>query len=154
MIEEQATVIAINKKQLLLQTQVKSACGSCQVSGACGTSVLTKVLGRKLPRFTTENTVDAKVGDHLIIGIEEKALLKASIFMYLVPIVMMIFFALLANFLISNDLAQKDMLVSLSSIIGLLISVVISKRYFGNRTQKKIYSPVILRKAVHLVKLS
>ena len=55
MIEEQAQVVEIIGNQIILQGQTQSACGSCSASKGCGTSVLSKVVGRKFTRFQVEN---------------------------------------------------------------------------------------------------
>ncbi|MFV9614845.1 MAG: SoxR reducing system RseC family protein [Gammaproteobacteria bacterium] len=101
MIEEQAQVIEIKGNLLLLQAQTQSACGSCSVSKGCGTSLLAKVVGRKFTHFQAENNINAKVGDTVVVGIAEDALLKGSLMMYILPILCMLFFALLADYFIT-----------------------------------------------------
>ena len=114
MIEEQAQVVDIKGDQLVLQAQTKSACGSCAANKGCGTSVLSKVVGRKFTHFQARNDVNANIGDTVIVGISEDALLKGSTMIYIVPVLSMLVFALLADFLIAP--AQKhDLMVAASA---------------------------------------
>ncbi len=101
MIEEQAQVIEINGNRLLLQAQTQSACGSCSVSKGCGTSLLAKVVGRKFTHFQAENNINAKVGDTVVVGIAEDALLKGSLMMYILPVLCMLVSALLADYFLT-----------------------------------------------------
>ena len=101
MIEEQAQVIEIKGNRLLLQAQTQSACGSCSLSKGCGTSLLAKVVGRKFTHFQAENNINAKVGDTVVVGIAEDALLKGSLMMYILPVVFMLVFALLADYFLT-----------------------------------------------------
>ncbi len=101
MIEEQAHVIEIKGNLLLLQAQTQSACGSCSVSKGCGTSLLAKVVGRKFTHFQAENNINAKVGDTVVVGIAEDALLKGSLMMYILPVLCMLVSALLADYFLT-----------------------------------------------------
>ncbi len=94
MIEEEAQVVEVNGNELTLQAQTQSACGSCSANKGCGTSLLAKVVGRKFTHFQAENSVNAVVGDTVIVGIPEDALLKGSLVMYVLPIAGMLVFAL------------------------------------------------------------
>ena len=152
MIEEQAQVVEIKDDHLVLQVQTKSACGSCVAKAGCGTSVLAKVVGRKFTRFQAANNVKAEVGDTVIVGIAEDALLKGSLMMYIVPIMGMLIFALLgdyfftdADYVIEHD---RDVKIALSSIVGLFLGSLLSRWYFKRDNSVQLYSPVVLRKII------
>jgi len=153
MIEERAQVVAIKGNKLVLQAQTQSACGSCSARQGCGTSLLSKVIGRKFTRFQVENNVDAAVGDTVIVGIAEDALLKGSLVMYVVPLLGMLVFALLSDFLLVESAQPRDLLTALSAIMGLVLGSVISRWYFQRRASVQLFSPVILRKITEHGKL-
>lgn len=153
MIEEQAQVVAIKGNSLLLEAQTQSACGSCSASKGCGTSLLSKVIGRKFTQFQAENSVDAAIGDTVVVGIPEEALLKGSLVMYVTPIMAMVLFALLPDLLLSEyfltQSAQfRDLMIALTAIIGLIFGSLLSRWYFQRRSSVKFFSPVILRKVI------
>ncbi len=153
MIEEQAQVIAIKEGQLVLQAQTQSSCGSCEASKGCGTSLLAKVVGRKFTRFQAENNIDAKVGDTVVVGIAEDALLKGSMVMYILPIFGMLFFAVLADYYLSTNGAYRDLMVAAFAIAGLAAGAATSKWYFQRQSSSQLFSPVILRKIIDHGKL-
>ncbi len=148
MIEEQAEVVEIIGDQLVLQAQTQSACGSCSASKGCGTSVLSKVVGRKFTRFQAENNIDAAVGDTVVVGISEDALLRGSVVMYVIPILGMLFFALAADSLLGAPVDHRDLAIAASGIMGLVFGSLISKWYFQRQTSKQRFAPVVLRKII------
>lgn len=155
MIEEQAQVIAVEGDQLILQAQTQSACGSCEAKSGCGTSLLSKVVGRKFSRFQATNEINAKVGDTVVVGLSEDALLKGSLVMYLIPIISMLGFALITDSLLQNgvDAESRDLNVALSAIVGLIAGAGIAKWYFSRQPNKQQFSPVVLRKIIEHGKL-
>lgn len=153
MIEEQAQVIAVKGDRLILQAQTQSACGSCSASQGCGTSLLSKVIGRKFTRFQAENNVNAMVGDVVVVGIPEDALLKGSLVMYIVPVFAMLIFALLADFFLLAATQSRDLMIAISAIIGLVFGSLLSRWYFQRRSSIQLFSPVILRKIIEHGKL-
>ena len=146
MIEEQAQVIEIKGDQLILQAQTQSTCGSCAVNKGCGTSVLSKVVGRKFTQFQAENNIGAEVGDTVIVGIAEDALLKGSLVMYIMPIIAMLIFALIADYLLI-EMAVRDLFVAISGVAGLVFGSLFARQYFQQKSRAHQFVPVVLRKA-------
>ncbi|MBE9567423.1 MAG: SoxR reducing system RseC family protein [Proteobacteria bacterium] len=159
MIEEQAQVIAVEDGQLILQAQTQSACGSCSAKNGCGTSLLSKVVGRKFSRFQASNDINAKVGDTVVVGLSEDALLKGSLVMYLIPIISMLGFALITDFLLQGGAVgqgsaeSRDLSIALSAVFGLLAGAGLAKWYFSRQSNKQQFSPVVLRKIIEHGKL-
>ena len=148
MIEEEAQVIDVDGDKLILQAQTQSACGSCSANKGCGTSLLAKVIGRKFTRFQAQNNVNAVVGDTVIVGIPEDALLKGSLVMYAVPVMGMLLFALLADFALAVSVESRDLMIAVSAIMGLAFGSLISKSYFQRASNIQLFSPVVLRKII------
>lgn len=86
MIEQDAIVIAVKGSQAEVEVQRQSACGGCEQSGGCSTSVLAKLFDRHGRLVPADNSIDARPGDHVVLGIEESALQIASLVAYLLPI--------------------------------------------------------------------
>lgn len=148
MIEEQAQVVEVRGGQLVLQAQTQSACGSCSASKGCGTSVLSKVIGRKFTRFHAENNIDAEVGDTVVVGISEDALLKGSLVMYVIPVLGMLVFALAAEYSLAALVDHRDLVIAGSGIMGLVFGSLMSKRYFQSQESAQRFTPVVLRKII------
>jgi len=148
MIEETARVIAIENNQLLLEAETRAACNACAAKQGCGTSVLSKWVGRKFTRFQAPNTVNARVGDQVVVGLAEEAMLKGSVFVYLLPLLAMIGSALLADGLISTDAASRDLLVVVSAVAGFVVMLFISRWFLSTSTNRSRLTPVVLRKNI------
>ncbi len=148
MIEETARVIGIEDDQLLLEAQTKTACNACEVKQGCGTSVMSKVVGRKFTRFRAPNTVNARVGDEVVVGLAEEAMLKGSVLVYLLPLLAMIVFALLADMLLDAEAAARDLQVLGAGLFGFAAMLVISRRLLSSDDNRSKLNPVVLRKNI------
>jgi sigma-E factor negative regulatory protein RseC len=148
MIEETARVIAIEDGQLLLEAQTTTACSACEAKQGCGTSVLSKWVGRKFTRFQVPNTVNARVGDEVVVGLAEEAMLKGSVLVYLLPLLGMIGFALLAEVLISAEAGSRDLLVLVAAIVGFALTLAIARRLLASGSNRRRLTPVVLRKNI------
>lgn len=148
MIEERARVIAIEDDNLLLEAETRAACNACAAKQGCGTSVLSRWVGRKFTRFQAPNTVNAQVGDEVVVGLAEEAMLKGSVLVYLLPLLAMIGFALLADSLISTDAASRDLLVVVSAVAGFALMLFISRWFLSTNSNRSRLTPVVLRKNI------
>lgn len=148
MIEEKARVIAIDHDQLLLEAETRAACSACGVRQGCGTAVLSRWIGRKFTRFQAPNSVNASVGDEVIVGLAEGAMLKGSVFVYLLPLLSMIVFALLADSLIPADTDARDLLVLLFAVAGFMLMLVGARLWLSSARNKTGLTPVVLRKNI------
>jgi sigma-E factor negative regulatory protein RseC len=148
MIEETARVIAIENGQLLLEAQTSSACGACAAKQGCGTSVLSRWVGRKFTRFQAPNTINARVGDEVVVGLAEDVMLKGSLLVYLLPLLAMIGFALLADGLIAADVASRDLMVLVSAVTGFALALIIARLMLASSSNRSKLTPVVLRKNI------
>jgi len=98
MIKEQALVIAVEEHAVLVQTQRTSTCGSCESKQGCGTAVLAKGMGQGTTRLRIQTDLDVKVGDRVILAIDESALLIGSLLIYLLPLLALILGGLLGDY--------------------------------------------------------
>ena len=148
MIEQQARVISVQGDQLMLEAETQTACGACEVKSGCGTSVLAKWLGRKFTHFNAKNTVNASVGDEVIVGLSESALLTGSVVIYLWPLLGMFFFALAADQLLSAEQAARDLIISLVAFAGAAGVFGLSHKYLSTASSQQKLNPVVLRKLI------
>lgn len=86
MIEESAVVVSLDAGMAEVQALRRGACGGCSAKGACGTSLLDRFLGRRPLRLQLINRIDAQVGEQVIVGVPEEALLRAAVSAYLAPL--------------------------------------------------------------------
>ena len=141
MIEETALVLEVREQQVLLETQRKSACQSCSVKSGCGTSTLSKVVGKRSSQFVVENTLDVHAGDQVIVAIDENALVQGSLLIYLLPLVLMLLTGVLADYLFSAEL-----ITILFSIFGFVLSMIVVRYILSLSHLKKSIHPQLLRR--------
>ena len=90
MITESGRVVAVTGNSAWVQTIRQSACQSCAVRSGCGQRVLAAASGGRANQVQVMNTLHASVGDDVTLGIEEQALLQASMLVYALPLLVMI----------------------------------------------------------------
>lgn len=141
MIEETAEVVAIKGQQALLQTERKSACQSCSVKSGCGTSTIAKVVGKRSTQIVVENTLNLSAGDHVVVAIEEAALVQGSLLVYLLPLVLMLFGGAMADYLWDNE-----GLTVLVSLTGLAFSIFVVRYLLQVSGLKNAIQPHLIRR--------
>ena len=148
MIEETARVIDIEGDQLVLQAQTKTACNACEVKQGCGTSVLSRVVGRKFTRFHATNTVNASIGDEVIVGLHEDAMLMGSVMVYLLPLLALIIAAVMADSLIATTVDSRDLMIMLAAVVGFFATLAVSRLFLATGSSQQRLNPVVLRKNI------
>ena len=146
MIEETATVVKTEGKIAWVEAQRQTTCGSCAARKGCGTSVLAKVVGKKAAHMRAINPIEAQVGDTVIVGLNEAALLKGSLAVYLLPLLFMLLFAVTGQVVARQMLWQSEPVVILFAVAGLLVAGIWLRRFTRRIQHDTIYQPVILRR--------
>jgi sigma-E factor negative regulatory protein RseC len=101
MLEETATVVKAINQDLWVRTDRQTICNGCAANKGCGISLIDKVFKNKPALLQVRNDVFARVGDKVVVGIEENAFLRASLLVYFLPLVFMMGFALFGHFVYS-----------------------------------------------------
>ncbi len=151
MIEEHAQVIALENNDVWVETQRRSACGQCAANKGCGTATLAKVLGNKRSQVRTLNpqATSVAVGDEVIIGINEQALVRGSLAVYTVPLLMLFVFGFLGQLLSTQLLmTNQDILPIILGLSGLLLGFVWVRRFTQRISDDVRYQPVLLRRVI------
>jgi len=148
MIKENAFVVKKSDGIAWIATQRKSTCSSCQVKSACGTATLEKVLGKKRTHLQVKNPNDYSVGDEVIIGLNENALVRGSLLLYLVPLLFLFGFVFVGEalaFLYGFDYNEGFKIVS--AMIGLILGFMYVSYRQHNLVQQSAYQVEILGRA-------
>ena len=146
--------MSVEGGQLVLEAETRSSCQACEVKSGCGTSVLSRWVGRKFTRFHAKNTVDAQVGDHVVVGLSETALVRGSVAIYFLPLLGMIIFAQVADSLIPAGNDTHDLIIALSAFAGFAAALWLCRAYLANDRLKAELTPVVLRKVVEHGRIS
>lgn len=147
MIEERGRVLSVEGNCLWIETVRRSACDSCQARNGCGQSVLQRLgLGARqgVIRVVDEAPVSHyRAGDEVVIGIEENAVVRGSVLVYLVPLLGLFAGALLAQ---SSGAAEPWIVFAAVSGLGAGFAVT---GWLARRTQgDPAFVPRLLGRAV------
>lgn len=151
MIEEHAQVVALDGDDIWVKTQRRSACGQCAANKGCGTAVLGKVLGNKRSKVRVLNPKATKVsiGDEIVVGIEEQALVRGSLAIYFAPLLTLFLFGLLGEvFALQLNFSSPDIVVITFSLLGLALGFVWVKKFSGMINRDSRYQPVLLHRVL------
>lgn len=112
MIEERARVVQTGERYIWVETERRTGCGACGVE-ACSATLLAKTFRQRRLRIATD--LPWQVGDQVIIGLEQQALLRGALTVYMLPLAMMLLGALLGKWL-----AFGEGIIILLGLAGLL----------------------------------
>lgn len=97
MLEEEGRVVAVEAGAVWVETRRSSTCSGCSAKNGCGQGLLDR-LGvherRGLIRAVSQQSV--RVGDAVMLGIEERVLLRGALLVYLFPLLMLLAASVLA----------------------------------------------------------
>lgn len=146
MLEEQGRVVAVEEGFAWVETQRKSSCGSCAVNKGCGTGVISKVVGQRATRVRAINRINAGVGDEIIIGLDDQALVRGSLAVYTAPLIVMLLMALLGD-LVGRELQlnSSEGLTVIFGLAGLGLGFLWVRNFSRRIADDLRYQPVILR---------
>ncbi len=102
MIEETGTVVAVDGNKAWVETSVKTTCSSCTASDSCPTTTIAKAFSPKPEHILIDTPCELVVGQQVKIGINESALINASIMIYILPIFALIATSTLLNMVMPN----------------------------------------------------
>ncbi|TNF54856.1 MAG: Fis family transcriptional regulator [Gammaproteobacteria bacterium] len=148
MIEEVGRVLALRGDLAEIACERRSACGGCAVNGACGTSLLERWLGRRPLHLLAANTIGARPGDRVVVGVPATALPRAAAVAYLLPLLAMFLGALGCIWLlVPHPSSGTDGPALVGGILGLVLGLRLSARFSARSTQDSRFRPQLLRLA-------
>lgn len=148
MIEMQAVVVKVEDEVAFVQAERKSSCSGCSES-SCGTSVLASFFGQKTPLYRARNQVGAKVGDRVVVGLDELALFKGTLMLYLLPLLLMFIGALLGSAM-ASAVELRDGYAVAGAAAGLVAGYVWLKVFSAKIGSGGRYQPVILSRSMDI----
>ncbi|RFA28350.1 hypothetical protein CAI21_12270 [Alkalilimnicola ehrlichii] len=145
MLEERAVVVATLGRFCWVETQRRSTCDACAVSKGCGTAALAKLGGSRHTKVRALNDAAAEVGDTVVVGLNEQALLRASLAVYMAPLLFLLVFAMAGQHIVVG-LPYQDLAVAGSGLVGFGLGLA-WVRYFSHRVSADSrYQATVLRK--------
>lgn len=147
MVEEQGVVVAVEQDAAWVETRRKAVCDTCAVNKGCGTAVLSKALGNKRSCVKVLNDRPTlRVGDEVVIGLQEQALVRGSLTVYGMPLLLMMAAALCADYAarVWLGIHATDPLDVLCGLGGFAAGLAWLRRFSRRIATDPRYQPVIL----------
>jgi len=142
MIEESAQITRVTSSGAWVEVNRKSACAACSAQAGCGQKRLVDWLPTKQVEVFVENPLSLILspGQVVTLGLEEGALLRASVLIYLTPLLGLIGFSLILNLLDFSETFQI-----LGSILGLTLGFFVTRIVSVRRLALGDFRPHLLR---------
>jgi sigma-E factor negative regulatory protein RseC len=144
MIEEIAVVAKVENHQVWVESKPASGCGSCKQNGSCSTSVLSKMIRKR--SVEVDSDIDLRAGDEVVIGIQESVLIRASMLLYLAPLVVMVLVGISVQELLPPDYDKADLTVAGMSFLSLGLTLWIINKMQASFFFPYFSRPVVLKK--------
>ncbi|MFT5420538.1 MAG: sigma-E factor negative regulatory protein RseC [Candidatus Endobugula sp.] len=123
MLEEEGRVVSIETDALWVETIQQSTCGRCAAKKGCGQSLLAKI-GAKSSQLRVlidkQDETLYQLEDSVMIGIPENVVVNGSLFVYLLPLLLMVIFSGMAHTFLQSETASL-LLGSIGFAVGGLL---------------------------------
>lgn len=143
MVEGVARVVSIDGGRAWLEAESTGACAGCSAKAGCASGSKTS---RRVPRrFAMTNDFDGRIGDRIVVGIPEGALLRASATAYLLPLLTM-----LAAAVVAEGMGGGDAAAALAAAAGLGLGLLLARLHAARLAAGGRLTPVSIRPAASL----
>ena len=142
LIEGVARVVATDRDTIWLEPEQENSCGGCLSASACGVKSGGSSRRLKARRFPMVNSFDGRVGDRVVVGISERALVRASATAYVIPLLLMLGAAVAVQLATGSDGAA-----ALAAFAGLAGGLALARIRAGRLDARGELSPRFLRYA-------
>ena len=151
-IEGIARVVRIDGGTAWFEPEQTTSCGHCASAAACGATASATGSGAgigsiarriEFRRFPLDNANDLHIGERVVIGVDDRSLIRASVTAYALPLVT----ALTAGGLMQGAYGD-DLLTMVAMATGLFGGLLIARVAARTLTQRGELSPRFLRRAV------
>jgi sigma-E factor negative regulatory protein RseC len=143
LVEGYAQVVALEGNMAWLVPEQTASCGGCSAATACGSKGIGSLANRlEARRFQLVNDAGLRVGDRVVVGIRENALLKASVAAYAIPLAALLGAGMLAQWQFGSDL------ITLAAMVGgLVLGLWLARLRAGRLAETGDLAPRFLRYA-------
>ncbi|WNC69411.1 SoxR reducing system RseC family protein [Thalassotalea nanhaiensis] len=151
MIEETATVVAVDGNQVIVKSTIKSTCHSCNQQDDCGSGQIAKAIPHKALTTRFENTTQLKIGDEVVIGLSERSVISSALQVYMLPLFAMILFAAIGQFILVEQHQMHELLALALAISGGYLGHIFAKTLQTKQQTQHNLQPKLLRKCSDVI---
>lgn len=143
MLIEAGQVVAVEDSAVWVRTRRQSTCGSCNARNGCGHGIMDSAMGGRehLVRALAEQPLP-QPGDEVQVRFAETSLLRAAVGVYLMPLLLMIAAAVVAEWVFATPVVITALASVLGLVLGFLLLAWQSRRYqYDRRMQPVVEKP-------------
>ncbi len=133
MLETRAMIVKLQGPNALVEAVGGGGCGNCDSEKGCGSNKLSKAFCSKPRQFIVRNDAEAAVGEEVQVSVQNGALLRGALLMYVVPLVSLLSGAMLGAHWAGVDF-NRDFCAALGAMTGLVIGFLLAKNFARRQT--------------------
>lgn len=138
-----AQVVAVEGNLAWLIPESGSSCGGCSSAAACGSKGIGTIASRlEARRFQMVNDAGLRIGERVVVGISENAVLRASVTAYVIPLA-----TLLGAGALAQSVAGSDAITMAAMLAGLVLGLWLARVRAGRLLARGDLAPRFLRRA-------
>jgi sigma-E factor negative regulatory protein RseC len=145
MLETRAIIMQLEGQYALVKANRVNGCEQCQGKG-CGVSKLSQLFCSKPRQFRVDNSINASIGDEVVISVAEGAVLRGIGLVYMLPLLLLVMGAMLGSVGVES-LGQRDAYAVTGALLGLAGGFMIAK-WIAVRQANSRFQPYIARRWV------
>lgn len=147
MIEETVKVVEKSGNDIVIESERKTSCSACSMNKGCGSGILANYFDRKSGKVVLriENTINAKPGDNIVVGIDESAMVKGSFIVYIIPLIFLFVFTIAGALVAKNVESSSDIIQIAFGCSGLTFGMIWLYFYSKKKTIKSNFAPKAIR---------
>lgn len=147
MIEQTVKIVAIDGKEVWVESLSQTGCARCDAGQGCGGGVFSKLFGQKQYRMKIFNSLDADLEQNVVIGIPDRAVTMGSFLVYLMPILGLIVGGLLGRYLDVEIFKGEygELLTLIFAMTGAFIFILLAHFKIKSGSFHQQYTPRMLR---------
>lgn len=138
MIEEAGTVVEVRDGRARVRTRRSEGCGQCSARGACAS-----LGGGRDANVWVEDPIGTRPGERVIIAVPEGTVVRASILVYLVPVLALVAGALVGHAVGPRWGLSPDLGAATAGLGAMVLAFLLARCLGGTATQ----GPKIVRRA-------
>ena len=146
-VEGIARVVRVEDGTAWFEPEQTTSCGHCASSGSCvgsSSSGIGSIASRiELRRFSLDNPAGLHVGERVVVGVDDRALIKGALTAYALPLIT----ALSAGGL-AQEAADSDLVTMAAMVSGLFFGLVVARITARRLSARGELSPRFLRRCL------
>ncbi|KAA0258638.1 SoxR reducing system RseC family protein [Deferribacter autotrophicus] len=123
--EHTGTVVKIENRRMFIQFGKQLGCHACEHKDSCGITEESNVFD-----FDLIDGID--VGDTVKVYIEDKTVLKSALLVYILPIAILLVFAIIGG-IITKIFSFSEIFTPAFSLFGVIIYFILLKMVYGKK---------------------